>query len=182
MVAIKTGGLFRLAVRLTGVISDCLFEFGALIEKLGWIFQIRDDYKNLISDTVNFAFPIFFLLAAEERIMLMYYFSTTKQEAMQRTWQKSNSHSRLFTQSRVPHQVIHGYLTSWLWRRRMWPYKILWLIICRMFLRPVSISRVSWEGWMKKRGRNSRRLECRILCWLLCWTNWRFDILLAALD
>lgn len=52
MVSNKTGGLFRLAIRLMGVVSNCSFDFSPLIEKLGLIFQIRDDYKNLVSDTV----------------------------------------------------------------------------------------------------------------------------------
>lgn len=53
MVANKTGGLFRLAVRLMCLVSNCSFDFAPLIEKLGLIFQIRDDYKNLVSDTVS---------------------------------------------------------------------------------------------------------------------------------
>lgn len=56
MVANKTGGLFRLAIRLMGVVSNCSFDFSPLIEKLGMIFQIRDDHKNLVSDAVRLPF------------------------------------------------------------------------------------------------------------------------------
>ncbi|QDS74816.1 hypothetical protein FKW77_002380 [Venturia effusa] len=50
MVANKTGGLFRLANRLMRLLSDCSVDLSPLVEKLGLIFQIRDDYKNLVSD------------------------------------------------------------------------------------------------------------------------------------
>jgi geranylgeranyl diphosphate synthase type 3 len=53
MSANKTGGLFRLAVRLMGAVSACDFDFMPLVEKIGLIFQIRDDYKNLVSDEVS---------------------------------------------------------------------------------------------------------------------------------
>ena len=49
MVSNKTGGLFRLAVRLmqteSAVSIDCLL----LVQLLGPVFQIVDDYKNLCS-------------------------------------------------------------------------------------------------------------------------------------
>ncbi|TID14747.1 terpenoid synthase [Venturia nashicola] len=54
MVSNKTGGLFRLAIRLMCLVSESErsfeVEFAALVEKLGLIFQIRDDFKNLVSD------------------------------------------------------------------------------------------------------------------------------------
>jgi geranylgeranyl diphosphate synthase type 3 len=53
MIANKTGGLFRLAVRLMDSISKCTFDFMPLVEKIGLIFQIRDDYKNLVSNEVG---------------------------------------------------------------------------------------------------------------------------------
>jgi geranylgeranyl diphosphate synthase type 3 len=53
MIANKTGGLFRLAVRLMGAVSTCTFDFMPLVEKIGLIFQIRDDYKNLVSNEVG---------------------------------------------------------------------------------------------------------------------------------
>jgi len=50
MVVAKTGGLFRLAVRLMQVFSDNKSDFIPLVEDLGKFFQIRDDYMNLQSD------------------------------------------------------------------------------------------------------------------------------------
>jgi geranylgeranyl diphosphate synthase, type III len=52
MISNKTGGLFRLAVRLMGTVSTCTIDFMPLVEKIGLIFQIRDDYKNLVSNEV----------------------------------------------------------------------------------------------------------------------------------
>jgi geranylgeranyl diphosphate synthase, type III len=54
MIANKTGGLFRLAIRLMCAVSLCTFDFMPLVEKIGLIFQIRDDYKNLCSNEVCF--------------------------------------------------------------------------------------------------------------------------------
>jgi len=50
MISNKTGGLFRLALRLMQVESTQQIDLLPLIETLGLIFQIRDDYENLCSD------------------------------------------------------------------------------------------------------------------------------------
>ncbi|OQE16143.1 hypothetical protein PENSTE_c025G07948 [Penicillium steckii] len=49
MVAYKTGGLFHLALNLMQIQSDQKRDFSELVELLGVIFQIRDDYLNLHS-------------------------------------------------------------------------------------------------------------------------------------
>eukprot|EP00048_Salpingoeca_helianthica_P002310 m.56289 g.56289 ORF g.56289 m.56289 type:complete len:292 (-) comp12027_c0_seq1:220-1095(-) len=58
MVLRKTGGLFRLAIRLMQVYSTCSADVYALLDTLGLFFQIRDDYANLVSDeyTANKSF------------------------------------------------------------------------------------------------------------------------------
>ncbi|KAM4067158.1 polyprenyl synthetase domain-containing protein [Hirsutella rhossiliensis] len=50
MVSNKTGGLFRLAVRLMQLASKSNRDYVPLVNVLGVIFQIRDDYFNLQSD------------------------------------------------------------------------------------------------------------------------------------
>lgn len=50
MVLEKTGGLFRLAVRMMQVFSPNKTNFIPLVDHLGLYFQIRDDYINLQSD------------------------------------------------------------------------------------------------------------------------------------
>jgi geranylgeranyl diphosphate synthase type 3 len=50
MVTEKTGGLFRLAVRLMQVFSENKTDFIPLVNDLGLFFQIRDDYINLQSE------------------------------------------------------------------------------------------------------------------------------------
>lgn len=52
MVSNKTGGLFRLAVKLMQAESTMpkLDTCIALVENLGILFQIRDDYQNLVSN------------------------------------------------------------------------------------------------------------------------------------
>lgn len=50
MVAAKTGGLFRLAVKLMQQFSENTSDFIPLVNDLGIFFQIRDDYMNLQSD------------------------------------------------------------------------------------------------------------------------------------
>eukprot|EP01114_Cavostelium_apophysatum_P019453 TRINITY_DN627_c0_g1_i1.p1 TRINITY_DN627_c0_g1~~TRINITY_DN627_c0_g1_i1.p1 ORF type:complete len:347 (-),score=65.76 TRINITY_DN627_c0_g1_i1:54-965(-) len=50
MVAQKTGGLFRLAVRLMQEFSENKSDFIPLVDYLGLLFQIRDDYINLRSE------------------------------------------------------------------------------------------------------------------------------------
>jgi geranylgeranyl diphosphate synthase type 3 len=49
MVLDKTGGLFRLAVKLMQVFSANKTDFTPLLDKLALYFQIRDDYVNLAS-------------------------------------------------------------------------------------------------------------------------------------
>eukprot|EP01113_Clastostelium_recurvatum_P045695 TRINITY_DN788_c0_g1_i1.p1 TRINITY_DN788_c0_g1~~TRINITY_DN788_c0_g1_i1.p1 ORF type:complete len:292 (-),score=54.27 TRINITY_DN788_c0_g1_i1:2088-2963(-) len=49
MVLKKTGGLFRLAVRLMQAFSKSSVDYVPLVNQLGLYFQIRDDYINLAS-------------------------------------------------------------------------------------------------------------------------------------
>ncbi|XP_018571729.1 geranylgeranyl pyrophosphate synthase [Anoplophora glabripennis] len=49
MVKRKTGGLFMLAIRLMQLFSDNKADFTKITGILGLIFQIRDDYINLVS-------------------------------------------------------------------------------------------------------------------------------------
>ncbi|KAI4264777.1 MAG: hypothetical protein L6R42_000149 [Xanthoria sp. 1 TBL-2021] len=49
MISNKTGGLFRLAVRLMQAVSNCCMDLVPLVDLLGLIFQIQDDYLNLTS-------------------------------------------------------------------------------------------------------------------------------------
>ncbi|KAI1816637.1 isoprenoid synthase domain-containing protein [Poronia punctata] len=78
MVSNKTGGLFRLAVRLMQSQSDTQFDCVPLAELLGRAFQIADDYKNLanadyevqkgLCDDLTegkFSFPIIHCVRAE---------------------------------------------------------------------------------------------------------------------
>lgn len=50
MIGNKTGGLFRLAVRLMQGESSSKSDYAPLVETLGILFQVRDDYQNLQSD------------------------------------------------------------------------------------------------------------------------------------
>ncbi|KAK9312886.1 isoprenoid synthase domain-containing protein [Lipomyces starkeyi] len=50
MVENKTGGLFRLAVKLMQAESECKTDFVPLANFIGILYQIRDDYLNLQSD------------------------------------------------------------------------------------------------------------------------------------
>ncbi|XP_032228600.1 geranylgeranyl pyrophosphate synthase [Nematostella vectensis] len=50
MVRKKTGGLFRVAVRLMQLFSENKSDFLPLLDMLGLYFQIRDDYANLLSE------------------------------------------------------------------------------------------------------------------------------------
>ena len=52
MISNKTGGLFRLAVRLMQSVNPSDHDILPLTELLGLIFQVRDDYRNLCSDEV----------------------------------------------------------------------------------------------------------------------------------
>ncbi|RAL12474.1 geranylgeranyl pyrophosphate synthase spyE [Aspergillus homomorphus CBS 101889] len=51
MVADKTGGLFRLAIKLMQCSSTSTYDYVPLVNLMGIIFQIRDDYQNLQSGT-----------------------------------------------------------------------------------------------------------------------------------
>ncbi|KAF4554938.1 Geranylgeranyl pyrophosphate synthase-like protein [Elsinoe fawcettii] len=51
MVGNKTGGLFRLAVKLMQAESQAKIDCVPLVNSIGLIFQILDDYKNLSDDT-----------------------------------------------------------------------------------------------------------------------------------
>ncbi|PNS16573.1 hypothetical protein CAC42_73 [Sphaceloma murrayae] len=51
MVGNKTGGLFRLAVKLMQAESQTQIDCVPLVNSIGLIFQILDDYKNLSDDT-----------------------------------------------------------------------------------------------------------------------------------
>lgn len=53
MISNKTGGLFRLALKLMQVVSKTDCNILPLAEVVGLIFQIQDDYKNLSSDQVS---------------------------------------------------------------------------------------------------------------------------------
>ncbi|KID72288.1 Geranylgeranyl pyrophosphate synthase ltmG [Metarhizium brunneum] len=53
MIQNKTGGLFRLAIRLMQGESSSKRDFVPLVETLGALFQIRDDYQNLQSDVYS---------------------------------------------------------------------------------------------------------------------------------
>ncbi|PLB38596.1 FPP/GGPP synthase family protein [Aspergillus candidus] len=80
MVSNKTGGLFRLAVQLMQTLSTVNIDCTDLVELLGIIFQIRDDYMNLQADTYTknkgfseditegkFSFPIIHSIHAQPR-------------------------------------------------------------------------------------------------------------------
>lgn len=47
MVLDKTGGLFRLAIRLMQLFSSCTADLMPLVDQLSLFYQIRDDYINL---------------------------------------------------------------------------------------------------------------------------------------
>lgn len=49
MVSNKTGGLFRLAIKLMQATSPASTDYVSLVNLVGTIFQIRDDYMNLQS-------------------------------------------------------------------------------------------------------------------------------------
>ncbi|KAJ5381157.1 terpenoid synthase [Penicillium cataractarum] len=50
MISNKTGGLFRITIRLMQLESTCSRDNIQLVEILAKLYQIRDDYKNLRSD------------------------------------------------------------------------------------------------------------------------------------
>ena len=53
MISNKTGGLFRLAVRLMQSASLTKHDVLPLTDLIGLIFQVRDDYNNLCSEQVS---------------------------------------------------------------------------------------------------------------------------------
>lgn len=52
MIGNKTGGLFRLILRLLRCASKCEYDIEPLVDVIGLMFQILDDYKNLTDDKV----------------------------------------------------------------------------------------------------------------------------------
>ena len=54
MISNKTGGLFRLAIRLMMAVSNSDLDLVEFANVLGLLFQIQDDYKNLTSENVWF--------------------------------------------------------------------------------------------------------------------------------
>ena len=50
MVSLKAGGLFGFGVRLLQLFSKKKYDCSRIIDLLGFIFQIRDDYLNLKSN------------------------------------------------------------------------------------------------------------------------------------
>ena len=79
MVNNKTGGLFRLAVKLMQAESNCDLDCVPLVNTVGLLFQILDDYKNLSSTTYTinkglaedltegkFSFPIIHAIRAHQ--------------------------------------------------------------------------------------------------------------------
>ncbi|KAI9847162.1 MAG: hypothetical protein M1837_003024 [Sclerophora amabilis] len=50
MIANKTGGLFRLILRLLQSVSTRVIDVAPLVDVIGLLFQILDDYKNLRED------------------------------------------------------------------------------------------------------------------------------------
>ncbi|KAL8838593.1 MAG: hypothetical protein Q9176_004990 [Flavoplaca citrina] len=55
MINLKTGGLFRLAARLLQSASSASFDLVPLVDVVGLIFQIRDDYQNLCNEQMTSA-------------------------------------------------------------------------------------------------------------------------------
>lgn len=53
MIANKTGGLFRLILRLLQCATNCDYDLEPLVDVIGLMFQIMDDYKNLKDDSVS---------------------------------------------------------------------------------------------------------------------------------
>ena len=53
MILNKPGGLFRLIIRLMQELSEIEIDLVPLANLLGLVFQVQDDYKNLVSETVS---------------------------------------------------------------------------------------------------------------------------------
>lgn len=66
----KTGGLFRLTLRLLQTLSSCPYDIQPLTETIGLMFQIVDDYKNLKDCTVSLTGSFLTVVDAN---MLCYY-------------------------------------------------------------------------------------------------------------
>ena len=58
MVSNKTGGLFRLALRMMIAVSPTKHDVLPISEIIGRLFQIQDDYRNLCSDDVCVVNPL----------------------------------------------------------------------------------------------------------------------------
>ncbi|ELR04160.1 hypothetical protein GMDG_06588 [Pseudogymnoascus destructans 20631-21] len=84
MVRNKTGGLFRLAVRLMQAESASTTDFAPLASLIGILYQIRDDYANLLSPTYStnkgmcedltegkFSFPIIHAIRVDPSLVLL---------------------------------------------------------------------------------------------------------------
>ncbi|KAF3276631.1 geranylgeranyl pyrophosphate synthetase [Orbilia oligospora] len=84
MVSNKTGGLFRLAIKLMQAESASEVDYLDLVNLMGLIFQIRDDYMNLQSDQYaknkgfaedltegKFSFPIIHSIRANPKNLQM---------------------------------------------------------------------------------------------------------------
>lgn len=56
MIGNKTGGLFRLILRLLESVNKFEHEIEPVVDIIGLMFQIADDYKNLKDDKVPFFF------------------------------------------------------------------------------------------------------------------------------
>ncbi|MCJ1463043.1 hypothetical protein MMC07_001647 [Pseudocyphellaria aurata] len=53
MIGNKTGGLFRLILQLLRCASTCEYDIEPLVDVIGLMFQILDDYKNLKDDKMS---------------------------------------------------------------------------------------------------------------------------------
>lgn len=53
MISNKTGGLFRLILRLLQAMSPVNIEVSKLVDVIGLIFQILDDLKNVCDERVE---------------------------------------------------------------------------------------------------------------------------------
>lgn len=89
----ETGGLFRLAVKLMQAESASNEDYVPLVNLMGLIYQIRDDYMNLQSDQVRSH------LHVHHPSTNTFLHSTQKTKDFARTLRKANFRSQLSTQS-----------------------------------------------------------------------------------
>lgn len=89
----ETGGLFRLAVKLMQAESASNEDYVPLVNLMGLIYQIRDDYMNLQSDQVRSHLHVY------HPSTNTCFRSTQKTKGFARTLQKANFRSQLSTQS-----------------------------------------------------------------------------------